>query len=618
MVTKYILLPFLLFFINAGFLQAQQAKMFIYCKDGVKEQYVKQLDSIKIMQPYHPCLFLKRGEEDIILNAIASSPLLESVHNTIISDCTPILRSSVSKYVVTGGRLLDVSEEVFRRIFLLAYAYRITGNTSYAARAEKEMLAAAAFQDWHPSHWLDTATLLAGMGIGYDWLYDYMSETSRELIRKAIINKGLNAGSGNQNDNNWNSVCNGGITVAALAIRDSEPAYADSLVKRSVKYVPNVLKMYAPDGGYPEGYGYWSYGTTYQCLMDAALDCAYGTDFGLDSYPGFMESAYFRQFTTAPSGKCFNFSDCASTGYIAPCLFWMAYKKNDPSILSVEARYLESTIPWNAGEIFKPLIMIYGSRMDLSSVPENKNHFWHNSGTTPVYVYRSGWTKTTDTYLGIKGGYAKSNHSHMDGGSFCYEYGGVRWSKDLGLQSYSTLEPYLPLWDMNDGSERWNVFRLGNSAHSTLTINNKHHKVMGLVSFLKTYMTEEKQGALLDMSKLYPEDVDLILRNFELKDSTLTITDSIKTKSNVSCDIQWIMNTDATSSVENDSTLLLTCSRRKMRLVASSPMPITMLQLTNVGPNDYDASNSGSRVGFETTFQGGFTGTLKIKLEPAE
>ena len=37
---------------------------------------------------------------------------------------------------------------------------------------------------------------------------------------------------------------------------------------------------YGPDGGYPEGFGYWGYGTSFQVMLIAALESAFGTDNG--------------------------------------------------------------------------------------------------------------------------------------------------------------------------------------------------------------------------------------------------------------------------------------------------------------------------------------------------
>lgn len=64
------------------------------------------------------------------------------------------------------------------------------------------------------------------------------------------------------------------------------------------------------------------------------------------------------------------------------------------------------------------------SRIDLDEVISPKGNTWHSIGTTPVYIYRSGWNYKTDTYLGVKGGTASTSHAHMDAGSFIYEQAG--------------------------------------------------------------------------------------------------------------------------------------------------------------------------------------------------
>ena len=70
-----------------------------------------------------------------------------------------------------GPRLLDQSRAALRRISTLAGLYRLDGDHRKADRARLEMLAAAAFPDWNPSHFLDVAEMTNALAIGYDWLY---------------------------------------------------------------------------------------------------------------------------------------------------------------------------------------------------------------------------------------------------------------------------------------------------------------------------------------------------------------------------------------------------------------------------------------------------------------
>ena len=51
-----------------------------------------------------------------------------------------------------GRRLLGVSREFILRTLLWAFAYRVSGERVFMDRAAQEMLAVAAFLDWHPAH----------------------------------------------------------------------------------------------------------------------------------------------------------------------------------------------------------------------------------------------------------------------------------------------------------------------------------------------------------------------------------------------------------------------------------------------------------------------------------
>ena len=120
----------------------------------------------------------------------------------------------------------------------------MTGEKRYSDRAEAEMLKAASFSDWNPSHFLDVAEMTAALAIGYDWLYPKLSETSRRTIRTAILEKGLKPSFGKEHDailnapTNWNQVCHCGMAYGALAVAETEPDLARRTIERAVeKYV---------------------------------------------------------------------------------------------------------------------------------------------------------------------------------------------------------------------------------------------------------------------------------------------------------------------------------------------------------------------------------------------
>ena len=466
----------------------------------------------------HPRLLLKAGEEAQIAEMIGRDASMMRVHRAIVAESDKVLDLPPVERVVKGRRLLHTSREALRRIFWLSYSYRMTGNDAYADRAIDEMLAVSAFSDWNPSHFLDVGEMVMAVAIGYDWLYDHMTEAERRTVSQAIYEKGFipadnedYAGFYNL-DNNWNQVCCGGLLYGALATYEDRPELSAELINVYVKSVPFALRSYAPDGGYPEGFHYWGYGTSFQVMMIAALESALGTDMGLCSYPGFLESSAFVQFMTAPSGISYNFSDAVPYAPCNPMMFWFASKNGDMSRVWLEKQSIDrlpDDFMGNVSRLFSeyrllPSLLIFCSKVDMDSIvpPEENSRFFN--GKTPVYVYREGWDSPDDAYLGVKGGSPLTSHSHLDAGSFVYEYDGVRWSIELGMQDYHSLESVgVKLWDGHQGGQRWEVFRLDNVSHSTLTINGEHHLVKSFVPVAETWDGRARKGARLDMSSAF-------------------------------------------------------------------------------------------------------------------
>lgn len=206
--------------------------------------------------------------------------------------------------------------------------YLMTDDEIYAKRAEEEMLAAAAFEDWNPSHFLDVGEMTAALAIGYDWLYGFLSDESRTKIADAIIRKGLLGAEDNKQmwfyraTSNWNQVCNGGLVMGALAVWERRPDLTESIIEKALATNPRAMRSYAPDGVYPEGFGYWAYGTWYEVLMIESLRSALGGSAGLERAEGFLASADFMNFmslrrayaTTSPTPPPLMQSIRCSTG----------------------------------------------------------------------------------------------------------------------------------------------------------------------------------------------------------------------------------------------------------------------------------------------------------------
>jgi len=247
--------------------------------------------------PGHPRIMLLEGDEAAIKMTMASDDLWRSVHQSILVESNNITGKLPVERELIGRRLLDKSREALKRIFYLSHSWRMTSDTRFLNRAEKEMLAVSAFSDWNPSHFLDVAEMTMAVSIGYDWCYNGLSEESRKIIKEAILEKGLKPSLDSKNNSwlkashNWNQVCNAGMTFGALAIYDEEPELARSLIDRAISSIILPMEDYQPDGAYPEGYGYWGYGTSFNIMFLSAMEKAFGSDYGLTINEGFFKTA---------------------------------------------------------------------------------------------------------------------------------------------------------------------------------------------------------------------------------------------------------------------------------------------------------------------------------------
>ena len=266
----------------------------------------------------HPRLLIK-SEDDMVLRLRSySDPALRKAftHVTTLADemleVKPVVRTMV------GKRMLRISRTTLKRVLYLALAHRLTGRQRYTQRAQEEMLAAARFGDWNPSHFLDVAEMTAALAVGYDWLYQTLEPKAREEIKKAIVEKGLRVSLEEdgwvESKSNWNQVCHGGLVLGALAVLEDEPDLATQIVERAIANLPKAMAEYSPDGSYPEGPLYWKYGTTYNVLLIAALESTLGTDFGLSNSKGFLDSSDYYLHVAGPTGMFFNYYDSSLRG----------------------------------------------------------------------------------------------------------------------------------------------------------------------------------------------------------------------------------------------------------------------------------------------------------------
>ena len=569
----------------------------------------------------HPRLILRQGDIEAVRQKIENDQPLLIIHDVIERRTNDFLIAEPTKYRMVGKRLLGRCRAVLERVCYCSYMYLVSGDESYARRAEKEMLAAADFVSWNPSHFLDVGEMTTALAIGYDWLYDWLSPESRKIIEDAIIEKGLRTAGKkkwwSKTHNNWNQVCNGGLVMGALAVYERIPEEAQAIIAEALKNNPIAQKEYGPDGVYPEGSGYWEYGTWYEVMLIESLRTALGTSYDLEKAPGFLESAKFMNFMSTPTGATYNFSDCGNpSNMINPLLYWFALETGDMSLVWQDRERLINEEKFRGINRQAPIAMLFASRCDTKDIRPIQDIFWVGDGTQPVFLYRKGFASKEDSYLGVKGGSPKNSHAHMDGGSFIYEWAGVRWAVELGNQDYHSLESKgIGIWKKGQNSQRWQVYRLNNYSHNTLTINDKLHQYEGMVTMTKVHNKKKYKGADFDLSSLFV-DTESVTRSILIDNNDkVTCIDKIESK-NTTCSIRWNMTTFAKAEIIDNRTILLEQDGKKLILRVVSPQKAEPYIMDNNSNNWYDVKNKGARVGFTTTIKPNSKSTIKVELIP--
>jgi hypothetical protein len=569
----------------------------------------------------HPRLILKKGDIEAVKSKIENDQPLRIMHDIIERRTNEFLTATPTKYRMVGKRLLGRCRAVLERVCYCSYMYLISGDEVYARRAEKEMLAATEFVSWNPSHFLDVSEMVTALAIGYDWLYDWLSPESRKTIEEAIITKGLRtAGTKrwwSKTHNNWNQVCNSGLVMGALAVYERIPNEAQKIIAEAIAHNPNAQKEYGPDGVYPEGFGYWEYGTWYEVMLIESLRTSLGTSFDLERFPGFIASAKFMNFMLTPTGATYNFSDCGNpTNMINPLLYWFALESGDMSLVWQDRERLLNEENIRGMNRQAPIAMLFASRCNTTNIKPITDKFWAGDGTQPIFLYRKGFASTKDSYLGAKGGSPKNSHAHMDSGSFIYEWGGVRWAVDLGSQDYHSLESKgIGIWQKGQNSQRWQVYRLNNYSHNTLTINNRLHQYDGKATMTKVYNKKMVKGVEFDLSSLFI-DTKSVTRNITIdSNDKVTCIDKIESD-NFECSARWNMTTFAKAEIIDAHTIQLTQEGKTILVRATSPKNAEAYIMENNSNNWYDVKNKGVRIGFRTTIKANSKSTIKVELIP--
>ncbi|MCB1131946.1 MAG: heparinase II/III family protein [Verrucomicrobiae bacterium] len=481
---------------------------------------------LRTLKPTHPRLMLDAARIGDIRKWIDQDPVVARIHRTVLKQAERAMKAKPATYELRDGRrLLFVSGDVLERVTSLAYAFRMTGRREFARRAWEELDSAAAFKDWNPDHFLDTAVMTCAFSIGYDWLWDEWTPEQRTKLRKAIVRLGLkpavnvySRGKGwHKVTYNWNQVCNGGIAMGALAVADEEPEIAGRILSHAIRSIPLAMGAYAPDGGGREGVSYWDFGSRYNVFLLASLQSALGTDFGLAGVDGFRQSGDYQIYMSGNDRVAFDFSDSTRSKVSTPQHLWMGGHYGIPRYSWFRYEALRK----GAGASVWDLLWFDPAAREIKEPELPPDRRFRGPECASM---RDSWTDPRGFIVAMQGGSNRWTHRHHDLGSFILEADGERWIIDSGRdrQTYQRHVNQTP---------REDFYRVRAEGHNTLVIDpdkTPGQALDGTAAFRRFVSRPDRATAAIDLGDAYRGRAEQVSRSFELlRGKSFTVSDRI-------------------------------------------------------------------------------------------
>lgn len=233
----------------------------------------------------HPRLFVS-GEHYARLRKPAGHPVprkalrnVRKLARHFVADPTVAVDESGHNYHLIRAR------RVQRRVVTLLAEYKRSGDAIFRRAIMADIERIAGWEYWSWITWrrqdsrpeaifdLSYGENSATLALAFDGLHSELSRQEQALFCETAQQRSfrpfLHVTGGDEipeffghPHSNWNTVCNGGIGMLALALGDVCPEAA-MVLERVEESVAPFFKALNGDGGWPEGIGYWNYGMRY-------------------------------------------------------------------------------------------------------------------------------------------------------------------------------------------------------------------------------------------------------------------------------------------------------------------------------------------------------------------
>lgn len=536
----------------------------------------------------HPRLMASREHFDKIKSRLNTEPVKTWVAD-LLKRADAMLEEPVVSYIKdAGGTMLLESRKVLNNTLNLSLAYIFTQDKSYADRLGAELEAACNFPDWNSTvHFLDTAEMTTAIAIGYDWLYDYWSSEQRELMQNSIMEKGLKEGEKCYNGQegvsgmwvkwnwNWNQVCNGGLSVGALAIMECAPEFCAWILQQAFSSLECMICEFAPDGAWKEGAMYWDYTTKYMAFHIASLNSVLGSSYDYFNRNHIDQTGYFPIYSSSAQGA-FNFHDSVQRYINAPQLFLFAEIFNESNLARLRLADMEMH---NAASSALDILWFNPECLNSDDSLENLSLDRYFK-RVELATFRSAWNDKNAIFVGIHGGENNVAHGALDSGTFVLDAFGYRWISHLGPDSY-TLPGYFE-------EQRFTYYRCGAQGQNTIALNpiSEFGQEPTAFTAIEHFETDKDGGyAVVNMQPAFGDKVSNAKRSIHLHDNRSVVIVRDELMLTRPADFWWFAHTKAEISLSEDKkSAVLTIENKKMRVLLESNISSAKFQVIDAAP----------------------------------
>lgn len=518
------------------------------------------------MQGQHPRILFNRPQLEEIKRKIREDAQVAQMYEYVKNEAKIAYESEVGSLVQYNTYRFGIQN--------MAFVYLIENDESYAQRVYEEIKTRVDSPTWFKDY-LNLAVVSLGTAIGYDWIYDYLTPQQRSEIEEAILTKSLQYSLDivyrapttkgqswwSVNAGNWNSVCNSGIGIAAIAIAEVYPDVTSEILGVTLRSLEYNLEEFQQGGGYWEGLDYWEFIANQLFPYLASLEVATGKDYGyICDVPGLKDTLEFPFYVTG-SGGVFDYGDSNSGIRNNAAAYYVADKIGKPELAAYNLKLAKDKYK----EFYKVEDIVWYNPNNL----EHSYHFPYNRlyPQVDLATFRNTWRFNSGAFVGMLGSYTLDGHGHGHAGTFVYDAMGERWAKDLAKDFYQ-LPGYFR-------EERSTYYRVRAEGHNTIVISpdtslgQDGRRASKIVAFEQN---DNGGYAIADLAPVYSKYANSMRRGvyFDAQTESLVVQDELELKS--SQDIWWFMHTDAVVDIdESGKTAKLIKGSKTLTVSINSP-----------------------------------------------